>query len=133
MDIWYVLWLFGIFFPILVFWTLKNLATLVQQRRNRLRRNRYARAGRPDLDEFSPIRQLFSLAVFENRMYKIAQAFGLIFYWYKLCINFDKNWAGQRFGLFFHKLIWSPCQQEPDTGATYYCRLPKCHPFKKYF
>jgi hypothetical protein len=28
MAIWYILWSFGIFFPLLVFWTKKNLATL---------------------------------------------------------------------------------------------------------
>jgi hypothetical protein len=30
MDIWYSLWKFGIFFPVLVFCTKKNLATLVR-------------------------------------------------------------------------------------------------------
>jgi hypothetical protein len=29
MAIWYILWFFGIYFPLLVFWTDKNLATLV--------------------------------------------------------------------------------------------------------
>jgi hypothetical protein len=29
MAIWYILWLFGIFFPVLVCWTNKNLATLL--------------------------------------------------------------------------------------------------------
>jgi hypothetical protein len=28
MAIWYILWQFGIFFPVLVFWTKTNLATL---------------------------------------------------------------------------------------------------------
>jgi hypothetical protein len=28
MVIWYILWQFGIFCPVLVFWTKKNLATL---------------------------------------------------------------------------------------------------------
>jgi hypothetical protein len=30
MDIWYILWIFGINFPVLVFCTEKNLATLVE-------------------------------------------------------------------------------------------------------
>jgi hypothetical protein len=30
MDIWYILWSFGIYFPILVFCTNKNLATLAR-------------------------------------------------------------------------------------------------------
>jgi hypothetical protein len=29
MDIWYILWSFGLFFPVLVFCTKKNLATLL--------------------------------------------------------------------------------------------------------
>jgi hypothetical protein len=29
MDVWYSLWKFGIFYPVLVFWTKKNLATLL--------------------------------------------------------------------------------------------------------
>jgi hypothetical protein len=32
MDFWYGWWLFGMFFPVLVFCTKKNLATLVSRR-----------------------------------------------------------------------------------------------------
>jgi hypothetical protein len=48
MDIWYSSWKFGIFFPVLVFCTKKNLATLVTTASRRLEKN--TTKGAPKFD-----------------------------------------------------------------------------------
>jgi hypothetical protein len=63
--------------------------------------NRVTRLG-----EFSPSGELSTLCSFM----KIAESipnFWATFSTVKICINFDKIWAGLPFGRFFHKLIWS--------------------------
>jgi hypothetical protein len=50
----------------------------------------------------------FALLIFLKKI-EITCIFGLFFSWLKLCINFGIKCDGLRFGIFFHKLIWSPC------------------------
>jgi hypothetical protein len=58
------------------------------------------------LYEYLPNRRYFTL----GRIFTIAEVVLFVYFYpkFRLSINFDKNWL--HFGLFCHKLIWSPRQ-----------------------
>jgi hypothetical protein len=52
--------------------------------------------------------------------------FGILFQWKNVCTRFGEKWFGQRFGIFFHKLIWSLCLPPKLSFALIYSFLPFC-------
>jgi hypothetical protein len=52
------------------------------------------------LGEFSPFGRSFFLWVVFRKLHKLPNFWGLLFPWYKLCINWQ-TWFGLHFGLFF--------------------------------
>jgi hypothetical protein len=93
--IWYILCSFGTFFPVLVSFFNKNLATLAPSDRGH------------QGDQIGRIFAQWAIAYFGQVfiIYRSSKKFCATIF-QLLCINFDIKWVGLYFERFFHKLIY---------------------------